>query len=670
MKTKFKCHYCHKTVHFIKDCEKRKKHEEKEKQKEESATFCKLEDRGFHPEFALHVLDDLTDKHKSRWLLDSACTKHMTGQKEDLVNYEQFDHKIDDESQYVTLADKSVVRAVGQGSLNVYLRDVDGRKIPVSFKNVLYVPNLERLISISQLTRRGAEVVFKENSVELRLGKRSFQFGSKKGKLYEMNWCFFAAVLSENNDTWTDTRSSEVTSIIAQSQEKLEKEQTKVENIMKKSSVVIIPPEASEELSIPYENKDPSEEYTPDEVGQKKESESKIVPSEANVEVEPAVREENPDKIEDEENMSQIERSESKIVSSEAKVEVEPAVREENPDKIEDEENMSQIERTIRQKRARNETKTSPNENKIISCSETLGRAGEIVERQEMKDRKTENEKTVGVQLNDFKGVIICKNVGNNGQGNTVSFSNPSISTWSVRLVSHYDDAFLYVWRCDAIGFLDVAFGSIRVLGSAFHTICVLGSAYRTICVLGSAYRTICVLGSVYRTICILGIAVSTIRVLGVAFGSNRVLGSAYRTICVLGSAYGTICVLGIAVRTICNPGVAFSTICVLRVALVTTRVPSIALVTTRVPGIVFDTTRVPGIVFDTTRVIGIAFCIIRVLCVAERTLCALEDAIEGIRVLDAWDNEICIHYVSADAICVLTASATATMLESQQCLV
>ena len=213
-KTKFKCHYCKETGHFIKDCEKRKAKEEREKQKEETATFCRSEVGKFCPEFALHV-DDINKKLKARWLLDSACSKHMTGEKDDLVDYEEFNKDNFDESQYVTLADKTVVRAAGQGKLNVHLRDVDGRIVPVTFENVLYVPNLERLISISQLTRRGAEVLFKENSVELRLGERKFQFGTKIGKLFKMNWCFFADVSSKGCEvTCTETKCRSVVVVV------------------------------------------------------------------------------------------------------------------------------------------------------------------------------------------------------------------------------------------------------------------------------------------------------------------------------------------------------------------------------------------------------------------------------------------------------------------------
>ena len=94
----------------------------------------------------------------------------------DLVNYEQFTSE--DEFEYVTLADKSVVRAEGKGSVNVYLRDTNGEKVPVTFENVLYVPNLERLISISQLTEHEeVEVSFKNQMALLHVGGRCFIFG-------------------------------------------------------------------------------------------------------------------------------------------------------------------------------------------------------------------------------------------------------------------------------------------------------------------------------------------------------------------------------------------------------------------------------------------------------------------------------------------------------------
>ena len=82
---------------------------------------------------------------------------------------------------YVTLADKSVVKAVGQGDLNVYLPDKNGRKTPMKFSNVLYVPGIERLISVGQLTKRGAQVIFTENSAILTIGGETFNLEQEQG---------------------------------------------------------------------------------------------------------------------------------------------------------------------------------------------------------------------------------------------------------------------------------------------------------------------------------------------------------------------------------------------------------------------------------------------------------------------------------------------------------
>ena len=92
-KTKFKCHYCNETGHFIRDCPKKKeeaKKKEDSEKEEASASFCdtskfskmKVSDddddefHGFRPEFALHV--GLSKIEEKKWLLDSACSQHLT----------------------------------------------------------------------------------------------------------------------------------------------------------------------------------------------------------------------------------------------------------------------------------------------------------------------------------------------------------------------------------------------------------------------------------------------------------------------------------------------------------------------------------------------------------------------------------------------------------------
>ena len=189
-----------------------------------SASFCSENRTGvveeveevegnFVPEIALQVGDCCDEK----WWLDSACSQHMTGVKEDLSNYVEFEEG--DKSHGITLADKSVVYAEGQGELNVYLFEKNGKKVPLTFKNVMFVPELKkRLISIGQLTKRGGKekqrvsVTFTDDKVVLRVvqgnGERIFEFGNRFGKLYELTCeiptpsCNYTSVNEKSLSIW------------------------------------------------------------------------------------------------------------------------------------------------------------------------------------------------------------------------------------------------------------------------------------------------------------------------------------------------------------------------------------------------------------------------------------------------------------------------------------
>ena len=225
-RNKIRCHFCNEIGHIQRDCEKKKAHlnakTEKEKQETAAASFClskqenKFEFGDFCPEFALHVQVEplghapvVNDKPKdSKWFLDSACSNHMTGVQRDLANLKYFS---DDQPRYVTLADKSVVRAAGSGNLNVYLRDNNGKSVPVTFKDVMFVPKLEkRLISIGQLAKRGAQITFNRDSVKMRIAGKNFMFGHSYGNLYSMNCGVVASAFRASNFNNSDGCSTSV----------------------------------------------------------------------------------------------------------------------------------------------------------------------------------------------------------------------------------------------------------------------------------------------------------------------------------------------------------------------------------------------------------------------------------------------------------------------------
>ena len=175
-----KCHFCKEKGHFIKDCPIKKN----KKIDKEQSNYCEgnveEEQKDFVDEFALQVSGSNVDA--SEWYLDSGCSQHMTCVKGDYVTYEKLESPID-----VRLADKSVVPAIGQGNVRIVILDND-REVPVLFRNVLFVPRLKkRLLSISEMTKTGAEVKFKGDICSLLINQKTYIIGHKHGKLWKLN---------------------------------------------------------------------------------------------------------------------------------------------------------------------------------------------------------------------------------------------------------------------------------------------------------------------------------------------------------------------------------------------------------------------------------------------------------------------------------------------------
>ena len=187
-----KCHYCDEKGHVVKECPiKRADVKRRLEIAEESAAFCNDESLGdnsksssipgFACEFALH--SSVNQSEEGAWWLDSACSRHMTYEKSDFETLEIRETSID-----VVLADNTVVKAVGSGNIRAILEDANGRQVQMEFKDVLYVPKLKkRLISIPQMTERGAELTFKKRLCTLFYNKRYFKLGEKVGKLYRLH---------------------------------------------------------------------------------------------------------------------------------------------------------------------------------------------------------------------------------------------------------------------------------------------------------------------------------------------------------------------------------------------------------------------------------------------------------------------------------------------------
>jgi hypothetical protein len=206
-KKNFKCHYCHKKGHFIQDCEEKAAAQAAKNQNPATASIVQstvpvAENVSSEVE---HISLSWTDSialvvHEVRcsvssktalaaggigndWWIDSGATDHMTGSEKDFVSIGELE-----EPRYVTLADKSIVPAAGVGDVNLVLTDENGEKVPVTLKEVLYVPKLKmKLVSVSVLDDRGAEVSFKSGVCTVTASNRKFTFGHKVGKLYRLS---------------------------------------------------------------------------------------------------------------------------------------------------------------------------------------------------------------------------------------------------------------------------------------------------------------------------------------------------------------------------------------------------------------------------------------------------------------------------------------------------
>ena len=193
-KDNIECFYCKKFGHYKSECPKLEKKNVANFVKEVDRLSIADEDGGFYPEFALHT-EEVT-RGENRWIVDSGCSKHMSFVKSDFVYYKEFAMPLD-----VRLADKSLVKAVGFGSVQIYLSEEKGREVPIEIEKVLFVPELQkRLISISQIAGKGGEVTFKKKICVLSYQKRTFPFGQRIGNLYELS-CQHAVHLKKESVT-------------------------------------------------------------------------------------------------------------------------------------------------------------------------------------------------------------------------------------------------------------------------------------------------------------------------------------------------------------------------------------------------------------------------------------------------------------------------------------
>ena len=181
------CHYCSKKGHIQPDCRKKKKDDADKKKKEEEGNNA-AESSKKAANAHVHVpttasIEEVNDDElrvglytasRTRWMMDSGATHHMTPFKSDFADYTPCNGS-------VRLGDKSTVDQVGVGS--VVFKTSQGAEITLT--NVLHIPQIKtRFLSTRALVQRGATVLFNKSSFEIAVNQRSIGSGYLENNLY------------------------------------------------------------------------------------------------------------------------------------------------------------------------------------------------------------------------------------------------------------------------------------------------------------------------------------------------------------------------------------------------------------------------------------------------------------------------------------------------------
>ena len=165
---KDECAFCREKGHWKKDCPKLKK--KGKAPQDVNVAECKSDAES---DFSLAV-SPLTS-HPDEWILDSACTYHMSPMREWFFEFEELDGGV------VYMGNDNPCKTVGIGSIK--LRNHDGSTRIL--KDVRYVPNLKRnLISLGLLESKGLEVKMRDGILKVTSGALVMLKGVRKNNLY------------------------------------------------------------------------------------------------------------------------------------------------------------------------------------------------------------------------------------------------------------------------------------------------------------------------------------------------------------------------------------------------------------------------------------------------------------------------------------------------------
>ena len=128
------------------------------------------------------------------WYIDSGATRHMTFQKNLLLDFVEFN-----KPSRIYLGDNRVISATGERKVKIPC--IDGaNKIVLTLEKVLFVPELTKnLLSVSSIAKNGGVVKFDEQKCIVSKEGKNIAIGNiVDGKLYRVNTPEFANVATSS----------------------------------------------------------------------------------------------------------------------------------------------------------------------------------------------------------------------------------------------------------------------------------------------------------------------------------------------------------------------------------------------------------------------------------------------------------------------------------------
>ena len=179
-----KCFKCNQNGHIVRNCPF---NNNRNFSRNEASNMAEIE--------GIALISSTTNQ-RNEWFIDSAATKHMTSNRNILIDYVTYK-----QPTKIYLGDNTVILAHGEGNVN--LPTCNPSSVTLNLHKVLYAPKLTKnLLSVPAMASMGAEVRFdKEKCVVVKNGQE-FVIGTLiDEKLYAVNTAEYAHISSTSSET-------------------------------------------------------------------------------------------------------------------------------------------------------------------------------------------------------------------------------------------------------------------------------------------------------------------------------------------------------------------------------------------------------------------------------------------------------------------------------------